>query len=128
MQQLKDTFTFDEFDEAMKYIQEYFGDKTEVLPGVGESKDLNPYEIRITVIGAGKKKKVGEDSTTEETLPKLHYTVDETGTSLIDAGDYFREKSEVRNRTATSTTSYMDDDFEVPTYLRRRSRFNPEGE
>ena len=115
----EDTFTFDEFEDTMKYVQEYFGEKTEVLPGVGESKDLKPDEIRITIIGAGSKRKVGEDSTTEETAPKLHYTVDETGTSIFQTGDYSDEIG-----TRSETRREKVDDFEIPTILRRQMHKN----
>ncbi len=115
----KDAFTFDEFEDTMKYIQEYFGEKTEVLAGVGESEELAEDEIRITVIGAGNKKKVGEDSTTEEIAPRIPYVVDDTGTNMFPTGEYTDKVDEPAIRR------YRDEfDIETPTFIRAHRGMN----
>ncbi len=116
----EDTFTFDEFEEAMKYAQEYFGDETEILPGAGESPDLKGDEIRITVIGAGRKRRAGEDSTTEETIPR-HYTVEETGTHSFPTGDYGHGSGSYSGASVSFPPEREIDknDFEIPTIWRK---------
>ena len=116
----EENFTFDEFEDAMKYIQEYFGSETEVLPGVGTSNDLKDDEIRITIIGAGKKKKVGEDSTTEETKPPLHLNVDETGTHPFGTGFY--EEGSTGVKLENHHEGDYIDDYTRPAIWRRKNR------